>query len=99
MRRQRPSRIGGRARTPHGLLQLQPLEPRQLLSVDLSGSFVNSPAEIFNGATATVTLNLNNGGDTAFRRNVAVRFFTVAEGTTFDPATATGGVTITRRAR
>src|SRR4051812_9795544 len=68
---------------------LEPLESRQLMSVDLTSTFVTSPLAAQGGTRQSVVLNIQNLGTTRASGSVPINVYAVPEGTAFDPATAT----------
>ncbi len=69
---------------------LDPLEYRQLLTVDLTGSFqAFSPTTVTSGGTEPVTLVVHNLGTTTGLGTLHINFYAALDGTPFDPDTAT----------
>jgi hypothetical protein len=67
---------------------LEALEPRALLTVDLTGAFTSTPAAAQSGGRPTVTVAVANLGDTLATGLLVVDVYAVADGAPFDPATA-----------
>jgi hypothetical protein len=69
---------------------LEPLEPRQLLTVDLSGAFATVPADaVVGGSRQAAVLSIANNGDTRFFRGLQIDVYAVRDGDAFDPDTST----------
>jgi hypothetical protein len=67
---------------------LEPLEPRQLLSVDLHGTFITEPTTAFSGAKQAVSVSVTNGGDARAVGTLSINYYAALDGQTFDPNTA-----------
>ncbi len=81
-KRPREGRGGGGRHRPLGL---ESLEPRHLLSVDLSGAFTAIPATAPNNSRQHFTIALQNSGDTAVRGGVPFSVYLLPEGAAFNP--------------
>ncbi len=66
---------------------LEKLEPRQLLSVDLTGSFLTAPVSALSGTKQNVTVSVVNNGTTQARGSMTISFYIVPDGDTFDANT------------
>ena len=68
---------------------LEALEPRQLLTIDLTGSFLIAPTSVLSGTKQAIALNVANAGTSAANGTLTISFYAAPEGVTFDPGTAT----------
>lgn len=78
---------GGRARR-RGIAVfggLEQLEPRQLLSADLTGAFSGLSGTAPAGSASTITITLQNLGDQDARGSLTIDLFAMPDGQEFDP--------------
>jgi hypothetical protein len=77
---------------------LEILEPRHLLTADLTGIFLTAPASVFSATKQAVTVRVTNSGDIKASGSLAIAFYAAPDGTTFDPATALSVGRVTKSA-
>src|SRR4051812_790034 len=63
---------------------IEALESRQLLSVDLSGTFAVTPTAAIAGSKQSVTLIVSNNGDTRRTGLLTMAFYAQPDGSPFD---------------
>lgn len=66
---------------------LEALEPRTLLTADLTGTFLTAPTRAFSGTSQSVTLSVANSGTTTASGTVAIAFYAAPDGTAFSVGT------------
>jgi hypothetical protein len=65
------------------------LEPRQLMTVDITGAFTTFPSlPLLAGTKQNVVLQLTNGGNTKATGSLAIDLYATLDGETFDPETS-----------
>jgi len=83
-------------RRAHVWRGIEPLESRELMTVDLTATVGSIPARVNVGATSNVTITVRNRGNTRLTAPVTLDVYAFPSNSTFDPATATRITTFTR---